>query len=109
MLIFGSKSTQLLPSEYTNEQCLKCKAESSIYMGIFQEYFHIFWIPIFPEKKTASTRCNKCGNVIQLDDFSGNLYEHYKILRSKRKTPIWTYTGVFLVLLYFILKNYVID
>lgn len=93
MIIFGSKATQVA-SETINEKCASCGTPNSIQMTVFQKYAHVFWIPSFPMGKTSITQCSHCKQVLEKKEFSRNLHTNYEILKSKSKTPIWTFSGI---------------
>ena len=74
------------------EKCGRCEQKFSVY----QEYFHIFAIPLFPFKnsKTIASVCTHCG-----DKFNERKKDYYV---SKTKTPWFLYSG-WIVLAGFIL------
>jgi len=96
MIIYGSKTTQVA-SENINDKCSNCGTQNSIQMIVFQKYAHVFWIPIFPIGKTAATQCSHCKQVFQKKEFTGNLNNDFENLKSKSKTPIWTFSGLALI------------
>ncbi|MFN8438321.1 MAG: zinc-ribbon domain-containing protein [Cytophagales bacterium] len=93
MLVYGTKSTLIL-ADQTNEKCSSCGHENCVQMYIHQKYFHIFWIPLFPYKKTAITQCTHCKKALEKKEFSSNLNFYYEKLVTKAKTPIWTFSGL---------------
>jgi hypothetical protein len=105
MLIYGWRAT-CVASQNINTQCSECSANNSLSMHVFQQYLHIFWIPIFPFRKTGSSECSNCKQVLQKKDFSEELKEKYSQLKSISKTPFWTFTGVLLIIVIAIFMNF---
>ena len=97
MIIYGNKATQVA-AENINDKCSNCGTQNSIQMKVFQKYAHVFWIPIFPIGKTASSQCSHCKQVLQKKEFTGNMNNDYKAVKSKSKTPIWTFSGLALLI-----------
>ncbi|MDR1761746.1 MAG: hypothetical protein LBR55_04790 [Bacteroidales bacterium] len=69
------------------EKCGRCDQKFSVY----QEYFHIFLIPLFPftHSKTIASVCIHCN-----DKFNEKKKDYYL---SKTKTPWYMYSGVILI------------
>ena len=58
--------------------------------SVYQDYFHLFFIPMFPlGKKTIQSTCLKCN-----DGFNEEKKNHYL---SVTRTPIYLYTGLILL------------
>ena len=93
MIVYGSKASQMA-TEKTNETCASCGTPGSIQMTLFQRYAHIFWIPLFPIGKVGVTECSHCRQVLEKKAFSRNLNTSYEVMKSKTKTPVWTFSGL---------------
>ncbi len=98
MIIYGTRST-LLKTEYLFEPCPNCNTANSVQMNVFQQYAHIFWIPIFPIRKTGVSVCTNCRQVLKEKQMPASLKLSYQNLKSDTKIPIWHFTGIFLVFL----------
>lgn len=105
MIIYGSRATQVA-SQNINTPCPGCAAQNSLSMHVFQHYAHIFWIPVFPFRKTGTSECSNCKQVLQKKEFSEELKEKYSQLKSISKTPFWTFTGVILIIAVAIYMNF---
>jgi len=96
MIIYGSRTTHLL-TEQTQEPCANCKTANSIIVSIFQKYAHVFWIPFFPIGKTGVSQCSHCKQTFTLKQMPPILNNAYYRIAAKTKTPVWTFAGIFLI------------
>ncbi len=96
MIIYGSKST-LITTAIVPESCSSCGTHNSVEMAVFQKYGHVFWIPFIPTGKTGVTQCSHCKKVLEKKEFSSSLNLFYQNLKSTSKTPLWTFTGLALL------------
>lgn len=102
MILFGRKGTHLGLTE-TNIACEKCGNKTTV-LSIFQSYFHIFLIPILPVNKTAAAQCVQCRNVIYKKRLSSEYLNIFKSLKKQYKTPLWTFSGAFFIILIYIIS-----
>jgi hypothetical protein len=98
MIVYGSKSTQLL-KETLIDRCPNCGTPNSIEMHVFQKYAHVFWIPFFPIGKTAISQCGHCKQVLKLKEMPASLKTDYENLKVQTKTPVWTFAGAALLVI----------
>jgi len=96
MIIYGWKSKQLA-KEIIIDKCSNCGAQNSIEFYIFQKYAHVFWIPFFPIGKTAVSQCDSCKQILKLNEMPPSLKAEYANLKSRSKTPIWTFSGLAII------------
>lgn len=96
MIVYGSSSTHLI-TEPILENCPSCNKLNSLYMSVFQKYAHVFWIPFFPIGKVGATQCTHCQQVLRHTHFTIPLRNHYDILKSQTKTPIWTFAFLIII------------
>lgn len=89
----GVKKTYLI-SEKITEKCVSCGKYGTVTITLFQEYFHIFWIPIFPTAKVCTTRCSHCKHTLEKKELPWNYHYHYDSLKTKTKVPWWTFVGL---------------
>jgi hypothetical protein len=102
MIIFGSKATPV-SSETIQFNCSSCNTPNSVQMTVFQKYSDIFWIPVFPIGKTGMTQCTHCKQVLEKKEFNPFLRSSYEMVKAKSKTPLWTFSGLVLLVALFIL------
>ncbi len=98
MIIYGSKATELKTENITGK-CPHCATPASVQMTVFQKFAHIFWIPFFPTGKTGATSCSHCKQVLQKKEFDTSLLENYETLKVQTKTPVWTFSGLVILIL----------
>lgn len=92
MLIFGSRASKIA-SETLEDKCANC-ARHTVQVFVFQKYAHLFWIPLFPIGKSTITECSHCKKISTLKESSSTLSGIYHSPVSGVKTPIWTYSGI---------------
>lgn len=97
MILFGRKAHHLGLEEDSSENCKKC-GNSKIVISVFQKYFHILWLPMFPIKKEAASQCLTCREVLVEKKFSKHHQLIAKELKKKHKSPLWVFVGIFLLL-----------
>jgi hypothetical protein len=95
MLIHGSNTIELL-TEKISDACPKCGSSQTMKMSVFQKYGHLFWIPCFPIGRIGATQCTNCKQVLRNKEFNESLNYHFETLLKRTKTPVWTYSGVFI-------------
>jgi hypothetical protein len=93
--LYGLRSTKGKPIE-AKEVCPSCGKEHTVYVYPYYEYFHIFWIPIFPVSKQIVVACVSCDKV-----FNVNKKDLNKDIKSQMKTPKWHFIGLVFMLIFF--------
>jgi hypothetical protein len=104
MIIYGKKVTEL-GSENILDKCSNCGTANSITLTIYQKYAHIFWIPFVPIGKLPETTCSHCRQVRSKDQFTLAVIEQYKTFKTNTKTPVWTFSGCFLLAIFIIFMS----
>jgi hypothetical protein len=110
LYIYGRKRVKIKQYDDYLVGCENCKQLGIRYI-VYQEYYHLFFIPIYPSPlKTIKSFCLKCN------DYNEKKSNYYL---SKSKTPFYFYTGLiflfsFILLIIFTIittnrqeKNYV--
>ena len=96
MIIYGWSSKNIKQADLEAYQCPEC-GEAKSTLAIFAHYAHIFWIPLFPFKKSASIVCSHCqlntGEKSMSDDMKGTI----KQLKSTVNMPKSLFSGLILV------------
>jgi hypothetical protein len=98
MIIYGTNA-KLVKTEYIGETCPNCNSLNTMSMSIFQRWAHIFWIPTFPIGKTGASHCTHCQQVLNLKQMPEILRISYDNLKSQTRIPIWTFSGVGVIIL----------
>jgi len=89
---YGTATARI--KSYTSHQ-LPCKSCKSFDMKIciYQDYYHFLFIPFFARSgKTASIRCNDCGEPV----LTRAILEEYEV---KTRTPFYLYSGLIVIAL----------
>lgn len=92
IFIHGRKKARIKKvTDYTGA-CTTCNA-IGVDFEIFREYYHLFWIPLFPiGDKESKGHCTKCGKP---NDFNPRVKHHESVTR----TPIYLYSGLLIFLM----------
>ncbi len=104
MILFGRKAHHLALTTTKSIKCEKCK-KNDLVISVFQKYFHILWLPMFPIKKECASQCLACQNVMVEKRFSEKAKAVAKKMKKENHTPFWTFTGFFIGLLFLLLKS----
>ncbi|MBC7851573.1 MAG: hypothetical protein H7Y31_17645 [Chitinophagaceae bacterium] len=96
MIIYGTRSTELA-KELISEKCGHCGKQNTIDLHLFQKYAHVFWIPFFALSKTGVSQCDHCKEVLKAKEMPQSISSAYSDLKSKSKTPLWTFSGLALL------------
>jgi len=99
MIIYGWNSKNIKQAPLESYECPNCQAKSSS-LAIFSSYVHIFWIPIFPYKKSAQIHCTHCQYTQEEKDLSPQMKDQVKQLKSAVKTPVYLFSGLGLIALF---------
>lgn len=104
MILFGRKAHHLGLKEVNTEKCEGC-GHQKIVVSVFQKYFHLLWLPMFPIKKEGASQCLSCRKVMVEAKFNRVLKSNVKVLKKSNSTPLWTFSGIFLLLVIILLKE----
>lgn len=100
MIIYGWNSKILKQAPLENYPCPSCQRNESQII-ILAKYVHIFWIPVFPYKKSAMVFCTQCR--LETDDENaimiGTDNRAIKKLKSAVALPIYLFSGLIIILL----------
>ena len=103
MILFGRKVYHLGLQELKEDTCSSCGSRETV-VSLFQQYFHILWVPIFPTKKRGAAQCLNCRMVTKEAAFSINQKQVIRYLKSKYKTPAWCFMGVAIFFILLLIK-----
>jgi hypothetical protein len=88
MIIFGVQSGRLKNLQSKTYDCGYCKTEKSVHFYYFQEYIHIFWIPVIPTGKTGSSVCSHCHQALHPDQMPELQKQKFLEEKAELKTPL---------------------
>lgn len=90
IFFFGTRSTQVA-AQQAKTNCAYCQQEA-VWLFVYQHYFHIFWIPVFPLWKSTVSSCGHCKQTLTKKAFLPELQEDYIKVKQQAKTPWWTFS-----------------
>lgn len=93
MILVGTAS-KVIASGKINVACTGCGELDSTNVFVIQQYGHAYYIPIVPSSKKATAQCSNCNFVVDKLYFPESYNKAYERLNLNRKTPIWTYSGI---------------
>lgn len=96
MIIYGWSAKNIKQAPLENHECPHCQQKQSV-LVIFARYAHIFWIPLFPFKKSAVIVCQHCKN--ETDEKSIVLGAGVSVQQLKASVPMPKYLFAGLVIL----------
>ena len=74
-------------------QCPNCKELDSTLFYPYSDYWHCWYIPIFPYEKDGHSKCDRCGFTVQSIKFNRNTRDIYREQKRKFRHPFYTYIG----------------
>jgi zinc-ribbon family len=72
-------------------KCPSCEADSFADIMITSNYYHIYFVPIFPFEKEANMICQKCGLRRYDVPFNARTFKNYQEIKGKFRHPWYTY------------------
>lgn len=98
MIIYGTGSKYLTTRQMVTEKCPSCN-NSTLLMHVFQKYFDIFWIPVFPYSKIVTVECSHCKTVFEKEDAPETFQREVSEVKQSTTTPLYLFVGLFLIFL----------
>ncbi|MDP4262869.1 MAG: zinc-ribbon domain-containing protein [Bacteroidota bacterium] len=95
--IYGTNRARLGLYEPSPFQCPQCKELDTIDIIMYGDYFHFWYIPIFPYEKDGYAKCSNCGFTINSIKFNRNTKDLFQEIKRKFRYPFYTYTGAFIL------------
>ena len=96
MIIYGWNSRNIKQAELDAYQCPGCGEKKSV-IAILAHYFHIFWIPLFPFKKSAQIVCGHCQLNTEEKTMTDQMKGTIKQLKSTVNMPKSLFSGLILL------------
>ena len=101
MLIFGTRSI-LLHQFLISQNCRNCNNAETVHMYVFQKYFHVFWIPVFPIGQRTVSQCTFCKQVLETNQMPAGYSDAVNDAKQQAKTPWWAFIGLGIIGLFFL-------
>jgi hypothetical protein len=84
-------------------QCPNCKELGTVSFALYGEYYHFWFIPVFPFDKDGIAKCSNCNLHIGSVKFNKLTKEEFSGIKTRYKHPFYTYTGLILIAAPFII------
>jgi hypothetical protein len=84
--------------EICMEKCSHCQSTNTVDIVVYQKYAANFSLPFYPTGKRVVSVCSHCKQFLELGEMTPQQKEQATILKSNTKTPLWTFSGLFIVL-----------
>lgn len=98
MIIYGWNTKNIKQAPLPNHACPGCN-ESNAHLAVFAHYAHIFWIPLFPYKKTIQIYCAHCQLATEENTMQAEMRGKMKQLKSTVSIPKYLFSGLFIIAL----------
>jgi hypothetical protein len=92
IIFFGNKETPIGLDEFLIK-CPSCETHSWADIMVLSNYYHIYWVPMFPFEKNANVICKKCGLKRYGRSFDASLISNYNEVKNNFRHPWFTYAG----------------
>lgn len=98
ILFFGTHSIRI--KTYTHRDIGVDDSYSHLTFQLYQTFFFIFFIPVFPTYRYWKAIHTSTREEVGADT---EIYAHLDAIEAKKKEPLWTYLGTFVILTPFLL------
>jgi len=96
MVVYGWNSKNIKQAPLDGYECPNCQEKNS-HLAIFAHYAHIFWIPVFPYKKSAQISCLHCQLATEEKAMPEEMKGKIKQLKSAVGIPKYMFAGLILI------------
>ena len=102
LFLFGVNSSAVESYPVQVKNCPNCNHDVAYKVEVKGNYFHIFFVPIFPLWKSTAAVCQNCGNQLKpktyFPELQKSIYQHQLINKSKRR-PWWHGLGCLVLII----------
>jgi hypothetical protein len=98
MIVYGWNAKNIRQAPLENYECTQCQQKQSVIV-IFAKYVHLFWIPVFPYKKTAIIVCTHCKHETEEKAITLGTKDAIQQLKSAVPIPKYLFSGLALITL----------
>ncbi len=96
MIIYGWNTKTIKQAPLQERVCPQCQQKESV-LVIMAHYAHLFWIPVFPYKKSATIVCVACNHQTEADGITLGANVTVKQLKATVPLPKYLFTGLVLL------------
>ena len=98
---YGIKTSLIGADEYL-VRCPSCESDNWADVGIISNYYHFYYVPIFPFEKDAYVACKKCG-LKRTVPFDEKLVKNFSEIKGQYHHPWYTYIGIAIMVVFILL------
>jgi hypothetical protein len=102
IVIYGVQEVHLGIDEFL-VKCSVCETATWSDVMITSQYYHLYYIPMFPIEMQANIICQRCGDKRYGRSFDQNLISNYYEVKGKYRHPWYTYIGVAFITIVFLM------
>lgn len=99
---FGIQQAAIDVGEYL-VCCPSCECDHWADVMVISNYYHFYYVPIFPIDKEANVICKKCGCKRYGTSFGKKLLSNYDEVKRFYRHPWYTYIGLGVMLFFTLL------
>lgn len=97
MIVYGWNAKNIKQAPLENYECTQCQQKQSVIV-FFVKYVHLFWIPVFPFKKTAVIVCTHCKHETEEKAITLGTKDSIQQLKSAVPIPKYLFSGLALII-----------
>lgn len=91
LFLFGTNSTVTASEPLPNLTCQYCQITGNLSVHVVARYVQVFFIPVLPLGKAATTVCGHCRQTLQPGEQPAAYLAPVAAVAARAKTPFWHY------------------
>jgi hypothetical protein len=88
--IHGEKSFKGGSEKSERFVCENCGGKHTTELTCYHNYYHVFFIPVFPNGRNFVLQCSACGHIQNLQPKEN---QEFRYLLKKYPNPVWMWVG----------------
>jgi hypothetical protein len=104
--VFGWFTVELSNERPKELICHSCHMKGQVNVSRHVKLAQLFYIPLFPLRIIDDFQCVSCESSLTFGEMGSELKSHYKDFKLKRFPRFWHFTGVLLVLMFWLFSVY---
>ncbi|WP_400192864.1 hypothetical protein [Hymenobacter sp. B81] len=96
MIFFGTKASLAGTRPLPGVTCVSC-GNNALNAAVYSRYFHIYWIPTFPLKRTGMSVCSFCKQALEPTEMPASYQAPFQAAQASVGLPLKHFTGLFLI------------
>jgi len=105
IFFFGTRASKIKERKLRRTTCPYCQSQDSFTVSTYGNYFHFFWIPMFPLWKKHIAECSHCKKSYAFAEFTPEMLKSLEVENNTNpaKRPLWQSSGCLILVLFFII------